>query len=200
MPTAIELARQEAERADRERDDDEQEDVEQEDVELERGDEQQPHPGDGLEEPSEEMMVELRAACADHHDHVHAIMGPFVEGFTVCEDCNGIGIAYPRPATRQLKLAPNTTVCEVCAGQGELSTGSKRQGYDVIQCTNCNGHGWIGQGNLPAIAAAAAAAAAVGAEQPQQTPPPFAGAPAVTDPRVLQLQAEGFIVLPKPTQ
>ena len=160
--------------------------------------EPEPHPGEGLEEPSDQMIAELQAACNDHHDHVRAIMGPFVDGFVPCETCNGIGIAYPTPAGRRLQPAPGLAECSVCKGEGDLDTPSHRDGFDVIQCINCGGKGYVG--NL----------AGVPHEVQQQVetypqtvdgvnaPAPETTQPASTDPRVQQLRAEGYIVLEKP--
>lgn len=200
MASIAEQARLEAERAERESDDDDEQHDDEQQHDDDEQHELQPHPGDGLEEPSEGMLAELRAACDEHADHVRAIMGPFVDGFGQCAECSGIGIAYPKPQGRQLKPAPNTNVCSVCEGEGELATGSKRQGFDLIQCENCNGKGWVGPANLTPVAVAAAAAAAIGAPDAAAQPQPSAAPPATTDPRVLALQAEGFIVLPKPSQ
>lgn len=155
-------------------------------------------PADGLEEPTEAMIAELTAACDEHADHVRAIMGSFVEGWVGCEACNGIGLAIPVPAGPQLSLAPKTQVCSVCNGFGELSTGSKRQGYTVISCTNCNGQGWVGQGNMPPTEAARLAAEAVGAPPALAVVPAPPAPPSSTDPRVQALRDEGFIVLDKP--
>lgn len=158
----------------------------------------EPHPGEGLEEPSDAMIAELRAACDEHADHVRAIMGPFVEGFVTCESCNGIGIAYPAPATPKLEHAPGTTECTVCKGHGELETGSRRQGYTVIGCTNCNGHGYVGAGNLPPADAARAAAEA--SIQPAELPAeqPVQAVDGITDPRALELIGEGYLVMKRP--
>src|SRR5690349_17087703 len=111
MATIAEKARAEAEEAERE---EHKQEPDQEDPN--NGDEEQappvePHPGEGLEEPSEAMIAELRAACDDHHDHVRQIMGPFVAEFQPCDDCNGIGLAYPRPSAPQLEHAPQATAC-----------------------------------------------------------------------------------------
>lgn len=160
--------------------------------------EPEPHPGEGLEEPSDAMIAELQAACNDHHDHVHAIMGPFVEGFVPCETCNGIGIAYPTPAGRKLKPAPGLAECSVCGGEGDLDTPSHRDGFDVIQCINCGGKGYVG--NLAGVPHEVQAQVesypqpvdGQQVEQPPSTQPPS------TDPRVAALRAEGFIVLEKP--
>lgn len=198
MPTIAEKARAEAEEVEAE----EQEQQPDQD-ETSTGDEEQetplePHPGEGLEEPTDTMIAELQAACDEHHDRVHAIMGPFVSEFQPCETCNGIGLAYPSPSGPQLEHAQAATTCSVCKGHGELLTGSKRQGYEKIQCVNCNGQGWVGQGNLPPQTAAQQAVESFPAEQgatPAAQPP----APQSTDPRVAELEATGrYIILEKP--
>jgi len=168
------------------------------DDELEQPAEPAPHPGEGLEEPSDAMIAELQAACDTHHDHVHAIMGPFVDGFVPCETCNGIGLAYPTPTGPRLEPAPGLELCPICKGQGELATPSSRSGFTVIQCTRCNGQGYVGTLALPASGQVEQAVASFpGGEQPQLAP--LAGEqPQSTDPRVQQLRNEGFIVLEKP--
>lgn len=198
MPSVAEKARAEADKVEAEELEQQQD---QEDPSKPADQQEQPvepHPGEGLEEPTDQMIAELQAACNDHHDRVHAIMGPFVDGFVPCESCNGIGIAYPLPSGPQLEHSQGATTCSVCKGYGELLTGSKRSGFEKIQCTNCNGQGWTGQGNMPPQTAAQHAveqyptgdAAAV----VQQPPTP----PASTDPRVEELRAAGYIVLEKP--
>lgn len=156
------------------------------------------HPGEGLEEPSDAMIAELQAACNDHHDHVHAIMGPFVDGFVRCETCNGIGIAYPQPARRVLKPRQGAVECSVCGGEGELELPTKREQFQVEQCTNCNGKGWVGQGNMPVANAAQAAVESYPAGAGEQPVQVTDSQPPSTDPRVQQLRSEGFIVLEKP--
>ena len=206
MPTIAEKARAEAEQTEAE----EQEGEPNEEPAAEPNEEPaaepneepaaepEPHPGEGLEEPSDAMIAELRAACDEHHDHVHAIMGPFVDGFVTCETCNGIGLAYPTPAVRKLKPRQGAVECSVCGGEGELELPTKREQFKIEQCTNCNGRGWVGQGNMPPQAVAQQAVESYpgepGATVTQLEPPQQQS----TDPRVQQLQSEGYIVLPKP--
>lgn len=206
MPTIADKARAEAEQTEAE--EQEGEPTEEPDAEpteepteppdAEPAVEPEPHPGEGLEEPSDAMIVELQAACNDHHDHVHAIMGPFVDGFVPCETCNGIGLAYPTPTGPKLEPAPGLALCTVCKGPGELETPSTRSGYNVIQCVNCGGKGYVG--NLAGVPHETQQAVETypqpldGTQAPavaQQQPP-------TTDPRVQELRAEGFIVLEKP--
>jgi hypothetical protein len=198
MPSIAERARLEAEAAEAEENDDQPTEEHETEHDGEPVVEPAPHPGDGLEEPSDQMIAELRAACDEHVDHVHAIMGPFVESFVTCETCNGLGIAYPAPTLPKYETAPGVATCSVCAGLGELETGSKRQGYELVGCTNCSGKGWVGQGNMPAETAAQAAVAQYpagdGAEQPQQP----AAQPPSTDPFELEAERRGYIVLKKP--
>lgn len=157
-----------------------------------------PDPAEGLEEPSDLMIAELQASCADHHDQVRSIMGGFVEGWVACEACNGIGIAYPMPAGPKMEEAPGLQLCTVCRGPGELKTPSTRQGYEVIQCVNCGGKGYVGnlQGSTEA-----ARAAVDSFPQPtgdQSAIPPAPPAAESTDPFVLEAEQRGYIVLKKP--
>jgi hypothetical protein len=198
MATIAEKARAEAEAAEAEENEEQQTEEQPAHHDGEPVVEPEPHPGDGLEEPSDQMIAELQAAVDDHHDYVRGIMGPFVAEFVPCESCNGIGIAYPQPTGPKHEHAPGTNTCSVCAGLGELETGSKRQGYELIGCTNCNGQGWVGQGNIPTESAAQAAvetypvgdgptAAAAPTPQPQST-----------DPFEAEAERRGYIVLKKP--
>ena len=168
------------------------------DDELEQPTEPEPHPGEGLEEPSDAMIAELQAACDEHHDHVHAIMGPFVDGFVPCETCNGIGLAYPTPIVPRLEPAPGLELCPVCKGAGELATPSKRSGYDVIQCTACSGQGYRGTLSVAPTQQVEATVAAFPQQHEGQPAPPVDQQPPSTDPRVNELRAAGYIVLEKP--
>jgi len=168
------------------------------DDELAQPTEPEPHPGEGLEEPSEAMMVELQAACDEHHDHVRQIMGPFVEGFVPCETCSGIGLAYPVPTGLQLEPAPGLEVCPVCKGKGDLATPSTRQGHDVIQCTACAGRGYTGTLAIPSAGQQVEQVVATFPAGEQPPAPPVDSQPLSTDPRVQELRSEGYIVLEKP--
>lgn len=198
MPTIAEKAKAEADEVEAEEQEDEQTEEPTEEPEPEQPAEAEPHPGEGLEEPSDAMIVELRAACDEHHDHVHAIMGPFVDGFVPCETCNGIGLAYPMPAGRKLQPRQGAVECSVCQGEGELELPTKREQFKIEQCTNCNGRGWVGAGNMPPQTAAGAAVESYPAEPGATVTPTEQPAQQSTDPRVQQLQSEGYIVLPRP--
>jgi hypothetical protein len=188
---------EEDEQHDDEHDADEHDDQGDDDV---RDLEEQPvhDPAEGLEEPTEQMMVELGAACNDHHDHVRAIMGGFVEGFVPCDECNGIGLAIPRPAAPKLQPRQGAVECSVCAGFGELELPTKREQFKVEQCTNCNGKGWVGAGNMPVATGTQQVVDQYPAGEQPQPQQPTHGQPPSTDPRVEQLRSEGFIVLEKP--
>ena len=198
MPTIAEKARAEADQVEAE----EQEEQPDQD-EQSNGDEEQtplaePHPGDGLEEPSETMIAELQAACDEHHDRVHSIMGPFVEGWVPCASCNGMGLDLPRPAEPQLEVKTGTAPCPTCKGYGELALPTKRSGFDREQCLNCNGKGWVGEGNQTPESAARAAVDSYPADAGAQVTPLQSTQPPSTDPRVQELRDAGYIVLEKP--
>lgn len=198
MPTIAEKAQAEAEQAEAEEQEGQPAEEPSEEPSEETAAEPEPHPGEGLEEPSDAMIVELQAACNDHHDHVHAIMGPFVDGFVPCETCNGIGLAYPTPTGPKLEPAPGLALCTVCKGPGELETPSTRSGYDVIQCVNCGGKGYVGNlAGVPHETQAAVESYPQPADGQQLAPAPSSQPPS-TDPRVQALRDEGFIVLEKP--
>lgn len=205
MATLAEKARAEAEAAEAE----EQEQAEGDEPEqpaeepaAEPGDEPEPEPApdpaEGLEEPTDQMIAELQASCADHHDHVRQIMGGFVEGWVACETCNGIGIAYPTPSGPKLEPAPGLQLCTVCKGAGELGTPSTRDNYGVIQCVNCAGKGYTGQ--LQGSQAAAQAAVETYPQQVEGQPAELAQPAPVenTDPFVAEAEQRGYIVLKKP--
>ena len=160
--------------------------------------EPEPHPGEGLDEPTDQMIAELQVACDEHHDRVHMIMGPFVDGFVPCEACNGIGLGYPTPAGPKFADAPQTVACNVCNGLGELKTGSSRQGFELIQCSRCNGRGYVGPDNVPTTSSPQATVETypVGADTGNglEQPP----APESTDPWVAEAESRGYIVLKKP--
>lgn len=198
MPTIAEKARAEADQVEAE----EQEEQQNEDDQS-TGDEEQetplePHPGEGLEEPSDTMIAELQAACDEHHDRVQAIMGPFVEGWVPCDSCNGIGLDLPRPAEPRLEPKQGTTECPTCKGYGELALPTKRDQFAREQCTNCNGKGWVGAGNLRPEEAARAAVSAYPADAGAQVTPLEPQQPPSTDPRVQELRDAGYIVVEKP--
>lgn len=198
MPTIAEKVRAEAEAAEAEEQAQQQEQDDQNNDDAEQAPPIEPHPGEGLEEPTDAMIAELQAACNDHHDHVRAIMGPFVESFVPCETCNGIGLAYPTPATPKLEPAPGLQLCTVCKGPGELATPSTRSGYDVIQCTNCAGHGYTGRTPTQAAAATAQAVEQYPAGEGNGSPLEPAQQPPSTDPFVAEAERQGYIVLKKP--
>lgn len=198
MESIAEKARLEAEQAEADEHDDEHAD-EQADEPNEEPAAEPPHdPAEGLEEPTDQMVAELQAACNDHHDHVRQILGGFVAGWVPCAACNGIGLDLPQPDAPKHADAPQTVTCNVCHGLGELKTGSIRQGFELIQCVRCNGKGYVGPDNLPADTAAQRTVEAYPQQPDGQQPEPAGSQPPTTDPRVEALRAEGFIVLEKP--
>lgn len=153
-------------------------------------------------EPTEEMFAAVRTLNGYHHEAVREVMGPFIEGFVECEGCGGSGLAYPEPPRRQLNKAPNEQECTVCGGWGELERPTKRQGFELEQCENCNGQGWVGPKNMPPAEAARQAVASFPAANGQEgaAPPPPPSVPPTTDPRVAQLRAEGYIIMEPPAR
>lgn len=198
MPTIAEKARAEADKVEAE-ETEEQPDQEDpsEPTELQEPP-AEPDPAEGLEEPTEQMLEELRAANLDHFDHVRQIMGSFVAGWEPCEACNGIGLDLPQERGPVLEHSQGAATCSVCKGYGELLTGSKRSGYEKIQCTNCSGQGWVGHGNMPPTTVAQQVVDQYPAGDGQQVTLAPPAPPASTDPRVEALKAEGYIVLEKP--
>lgn len=104
-----------------------------------------------------------------------------------------LGIGLPS----QLRPHPTAHKCETCDGEGECSSGSKRAGFDVIQCPTCNGKGWEGLG----VSAAAIAPTNGSAEPAAVTGPTVytTDLPVDTfedDPQVAALRERGFMVIP----
>lgn len=198
MSSIAEKARLEAEQTEAEEQELEQDQEEQSNDDDVQAPAEEPHPGEGLEEPTDEMITEVRVAVDEHHDRVHSIMGPFVAEFVPCESCNGIGIAYPTPIGPKLEQAPGLQPCSVCKGPGELATPSSRQGFDVIQCGNCGGKGYVGNvPPAPELATAEAVAQYPAGNGGNVAPAPPQQPPS-TDPRVLELREAGYIVLDRP--
>lgn len=220
MATAAEMARAEAERveaAEREAaeaaaaagepgPDGEVPSPEELDAERDDAEPAEPETGEQPEqgeppEPTEAMFGKVRAANERHHEKVRSIMGGFVDGFVECEACGGSGLTLPEPPGPSLQQAADAATCETCAGFGELTTGSRRQGYTLLQCHDCNGKGWQGPGNPTPEQAAAAAIASTRGEPP--VPQSLAVDPAqppvqYEDPRVAELRAAGYVIVPPP--
>lgn len=198
MSAVDETKRTEDEEHDDHQDDEHQDDEHGDELEPEPDAEPARDPAEGLEEPTDLMIAELRAANDEHHDHVRVIMGSFVEGFVPCETCGGLGIAYPQPTGPEFEHAQGLETCPTCAGRGELETGSKRQGYTLIQCGRCGGQGYVGQQQHAGAEQTAATVASFPQPPDGQQAPPASSQPPSTDPRVQALRDEGFIVLEKP--
>jgi hypothetical protein len=195
MPTVSERAQAEAERDEQELDDDE---LEQAEEEEQHDEPEQPQPPAPPAEPTEAMWTKARKENERHHERLRAIMGDFIAGFVECEACAGSGLTIPEPPAPKLPKAPQTQRCPVCDGFGDLDTDSRKSGFDVIACRNCNGKGWVGPDNLPPEEAARLAVASIGAngEQAASTAPaPYQPQPAPTDPRADELRALGYTVV-----
>jgi hypothetical protein len=118
---------------------------------------------------------------------------PFFETCEICSFSNTPGMRPSGPLPPEVQAAvyaalgqaspsdyqtdSHATACPECNGFGEVATGSKVQGQDRLPCVACTGLGWV-----PTDESA-------GGNAPQATPP------AELDPRAVELQREGFVVI-----
>jgi hypothetical protein len=89
------------------------------------------------------------------------------------------------------KPNPDTTTCPRCDGWGDVQTGAKRKGNELVKCSACNGFGYTPPptGAVPP---------ANGTTTPSGAPyVPVAGElpHAPDDPRVAELRAQGYTIL-----
>lgn len=139
-------------------------------------------PGDGEPGTQEAMRKALEGEATRHYNALAKLMPRFDDTFSPCPLCESFGYVPGSP----FPIDPTREICDQCAGLGGTTTGSHVPGHNVEQCTKCQGNGWIVK-TAPAVPVT-----------PAYTPPPAPanGAPATTDPRVAELQAEGYMVVP----
>lgn len=94
----------------------------------------------GLEEPTPAMLKKLAKEVERHDATVRRIMGSFVEGYTPCSTCDGIGLEQPGPKPLP---HPFFAACKTCAGYGQVLTGSLEEQYRGIKCPDCAGRGYL---------------------------------------------------------
>lgn len=97
-------------------------------------------PAAGLEAPTPQMLGALDDAKVQHVQHVHAIMGGFVEGFEPCDKCDALGLVPPAPPARGHEFFKP---CPTCNGYGQLMTGSLSEQYAAIECVDCGSRGYL---------------------------------------------------------
>lgn len=86
---------------------------------------------------------------------------------------------------------PERRTCQLCDGWGDVRSGAKRPGNELLQCPNCGGLGYTdAEGRSVTGGAAVPAAVTNGATVPQADQPY-----APSDPRVDALRAAGYTVL-----
>lgn len=96
-----------------------------------------------------------------------------------------LGLAKPR----QLKHASDTTTCDECNGEGQVETGSHRQGYEVKDCGPCGATGYRTRGQVPLTNGQH--------EHPEGvTGPTVFPQDVSSDPAVQALKDRGFVVIP----
>lgn len=107
-------------------------------------------PTAALAEPSEAMLKALGREVDRHEKSVRKIMGVFVEGFTPCSTCDGLGLEQPGPKPR---THPFFAACETCSGFGKVLTGSLEEQYTGVTCPDCGGRGYLEamMDNTPAV-------------------------------------------------
>lgn len=138
---------------------------------------------------------------------------PFFETCEICSFSNTPGMRPSGPLPAEVQGAvyqalgqaspdeyvedTHSQVCSECNGFGEVATGSKVGGQAHLSCVNCTGLGWVPTDDARRSRYGTApngvqpqALESAGGNAPQATPP------AELDPRVRELQAEGYAVIP----
>jgi hypothetical protein len=91
---------------------------------------------------SEQQAGELDKAYQAYAKRVARIFGGELP--PDCPACLGLGFnlgaAEPEP---EFRTTDDYKTCDVCAGLGRLSTGSKVPGHDLAQCPMCTGRGYL---------------------------------------------------------
>ena len=177
------------------------------DDEAEAAEGEQPTP-----EPEPEPEPEARGVTAAdvdaldrentrHEKAVARIMGEDFRFVAACPTCQAFGFIWPPPPEERPEYREHsiTKRCATCGGLGDVKTGSLRAGNELIRCADCKGYGY--QPN-PATAPAtftdapATPAPSGGAELAPAGASPAPETPVSEDPRVAELRAAGFIVMP----
>lgn len=216
-----ELAKQEADRVEGEEPDEETAEPEPDNDDTP---EQQPEPEQEPAEQLTEQAIEKRydkasKAAERYAKQVQEILGPTLMRDMVASPLDMLpGFVLvgpdgqPDPETRLRTLAflgqeglgkyrqhPDTITCELCDGEGDVTTGAKRKGNELVECPRCKGYGYTASNGMPVGGAAVGAngAAALSPGGPV-TPQSYTGGlepHAPLDPRIAELRAEGFTVL-----
>jgi hypothetical protein len=179
MSTVKELADAEAARAEAENPE-EEEGAEEEEALPETQSEPEPGPVG----PTEDQMRALDREDKRHEKALAQLMGADFSYFARCGSCDGLGYFMPPPpAELKFKPHPDTWKCETCDGMGDVLSGAVGRNQ-TLQCPDCGGQGYKSRR----------------ATEPLPVPSPVPASPPVAngadDPRVAQLRAEGFTVVP----
>ncbi len=82
--------------------------------------------------------------------------------------------------------------CETCKGRGEVKTGSTRPGYEAANCAACEGKGYRNAG-APVVLNGGMSPEYVAPHDNPSLPPP------ADDPRIAEMQRDGYMVVKVPT-
>lgn len=169
-------------------------------------------------EPLSEKQVEAAFKKAGKAAEVYAAkvqdaLGPLFERFvpSPLDDLPGFVQVDPQgqvsPEAKAATLAflgqappveyqenPETRTCRRCAGQGDLLSGSKRPGNELLRCGECNGYGYLPPPTV--VGQIGSALASVPPNGAQAAAPQMPHGP--EDPRVAELRAAGYMVLDPP--
>jgi hypothetical protein len=137
---------------------------------------------------------------------------PFFETCEICSFSNTPGMRPSGPLPAEVQAAvyaalgqktlddllddPHSEVCNECGGKGSVKTRSEVEGQSALPCVKCGALGWLPTDSARGIRPGTApngvqpqALESAGGNAPQATPP------AELDPRVAELQREGFVVI-----
>lgn len=158
---------------------------------------------------SETILDKLDREAKRHRDRLAQILEEDVLRLVPCELCRAdmagwvdSTVAIPHEVKERVRIqigdrepenwlpdAPeHSHRCAQCDGQGEVLTGSRKHGQEVLPCVECSGRGWVGdRAQGPLRVTTTTAASGVATDGP--------AAPSADDPAVAALRARGLIVI-----
>lgn len=106
-----------------------------------------------------------------------------------------LGVVGPK----KLRHHPTIDTCPTCGGEGQLETGSKVPGMNVIDCSTCGKKGWVDAAQaMPTVTYANGEQPAPVLTGPLHYTPPEHQEQYDDDPAVQSLKERGFLVVPPP--
>ena len=106
-----------------------------------------------------------------------------------------LGVVGPK----KLRHHPFLEACPMCGGEGQLETGSKIPGMNVIDCEQCGKKGWVDtRQNAPVVPIQNGAHSEPVLTGPLHYTPPEHQEQYDDDPAVQSLKERGFLVVPPP--